>query len=74
MDWLGIPLLYGEQFRVADQDFVVDISRTERDLGWSPRYQDIDMLFEAYADYRRRCAGARAREGGEQARGRNRRA
>ena len=56
LDGLGLPLLYREQYGIADVDYVVETARTERELGWSPRDADVDMLCAAYEDYRRRRA------------------
>ena len=44
----GIRLLQKEQYSLADQQYIVDIEDTRRDLGWEPVYNDRDMLMEAY--------------------------
>lgn len=59
LEFVGFPLMYREQYRIADVHFVVDIEQTHERLGWRPGFTDEDMLFEAYAEYTRR-AGARA--------------
>lgn len=40
-----------EQFRIADVDYVLDTSAARRELGWTPRYDDAEMLWRAYATY-----------------------
>ena len=58
LDALGLPLLYAEQFKIADESYLVDITRTISALKWRPRYDDVDMVTAAYADFRRRNAAA----------------
>ncbi len=52
LDNIGLTIMYPEQFMIADEEYVLDISETEKDLGWSPKYNDEDMLKEAYHMYR----------------------
>ena len=52
LDRIGLTLMYPEQFMIADEEYVLDISKTERDLDWHPKYNDADMLQEAYKMYR----------------------
>lgn len=52
LDAIGLTLLYPEQFRIADLDFMVDISRTMDRLGWSPVHGDAEMMAAAYAEFR----------------------
>ncbi len=52
LDNIGLTIMYPEQFMIADEEYVLDISETEKDLGWSPKYNDEDMLKEAYRIYR----------------------
>lgn len=54
---IGIELLYKEQYEIADENYIVDISNTKRDLGWSPQYSDTDMLYQAYEYYQQEKAG-----------------
>jgi dTDP-glucose 4,6-dehydratase len=63
LDLLGWPLMDPEQYLIADEDCIVDVSRAERELGWRPRFADADMLLAAYAEYRK--ASAAGREGVE---------
>lgn len=51
LDSLNLPLLFPEQFEVADNDYVVDIGSTVRLLGWQPRHSDRDMMFAAYREF-----------------------
>ena len=48
---LGLEILYKEQYEIADEQYIVDISETEKDLGWRPQFNDADMLQEAYQQY-----------------------
>lgn len=51
---LDMPLMYKEQYMIADEEYVLDISETIKDLGWHPRYNDADMLIEAYRNYKQK--------------------
>jgi dTDP-glucose 4,6-dehydratase len=55
-DILGLPLMAPEQYLIADETCIVDISKAERELGWRPQYRDDDMLLAAYREYRRSSA------------------
>ncbi len=48
---LGIDLLYREQYEIADENYIVDIAATKRELDWTPRDTDEDMLAQAYEYY-----------------------
>lgn len=52
LDNIGLTVMYPEQFMIADEEYVLDISETEKDLDWHPQYNDEDMLIEAYKMYR----------------------
>lgn len=52
LDKMGIPLMDPEQYLIADETCVLDVSKAKRDLGWEPADNDVDMLFAAYRDYR----------------------
>ena len=54
LDNVGLTIMYPEQFMIADEEYVLDISETEEDLGWNPKYNDEDMLKEAYRMYKDR--------------------
>lgn len=53
LESIGVPLLYKEQYMIADVNYQVDISSTENELGWCPRYNDQDMIYQAYKEYKR---------------------
>jgi len=57
LEFVGLPLMDPEQYLIADEDCIVDISRGERELGWVPRYSDQDMLIQAYREYRQTMLG-----------------
>ena len=59
LDLIGHPLMDPEQYLIADEDCVVDVSRAERELGWRPRFADDEMLLAAYAEYRKTRAAER---------------
>jgi dTDP-glucose 4,6-dehydratase len=48
---IGLEIMYREQYMIADEDYILDISETERDLNWTPQYSDQEMIVEAYSDY-----------------------
>jgi dTDP-glucose 4,6-dehydratase len=52
LDLIGWPLMDPEQYLIADEDCIVDVSKAENELGWRPRFADHDMLLAAYAEYR----------------------
>lgn len=52
LDAAGLPLMYREQFMIADEEYVLDISETVRDLGWRPQFGDGQMLEEAWRIYK----------------------
>ena len=52
LDRLGIPLMDPEQYLIADETCVLDVSKGQRELGWAPKDSDEDMLIAAYDSYR----------------------
>jgi dTDP-glucose 4,6-dehydratase len=48
---IGFEIMYKEQYMIADEDYILDISETEKDLMWSPQYSDQDMIIQAYQEY-----------------------
>lgn len=52
LDDIGLTLMYPEQFMIADEEYILDISETKEDLVWQPKYNDADMLAEAYKMYK----------------------
>lgn len=57
LDWLNKPLMDPEQYLIADEMCVLDVSKGERELGWVPQYRDEDMLIAAYSEYRTKLSG-----------------
>ena len=51
LDRIGHPVMYREQYAIADLDCIVDIDATRTVLGWSPQYSDSDMLIQAYDEF-----------------------
>ncbi|PAF46404.1 hypothetical protein BKH41_09240 [Helicobacter sp. 12S02232-10] len=49
---IGFEIMYDEQYKIADEEYVLDISHTHKILGWTPLYKDKDMLIEAYKEYK----------------------
>ena len=63
LDRMNKPLMDPEQYLIADEECVLDVSKGERQLGWVPQYRDEDMLIAAYREYRAKkdgCAVANA--------------
>lgn len=52
LDNIGLTMMYPEQFMIADEEYILDITETKTDLGWQPKYNDADMLMEAYDNYK----------------------
>lgn len=57
LDFLNMPIMDPEQYLIADEMCVLDVSKAERDLGWVPQYRDEDMLIAAYREYRAKKNG-----------------
>ncbi|NDV86885.1 NAD-dependent epimerase/dehydratase family protein [Aurantimonas aggregata] len=57
LDRLNLPLMDPEQYLIADEMCVLDVSKGERQLGWVPQYRDEDMLIAAYTEYRAKREG-----------------
>lgn len=49
---LNLEIMYDEQYMIADENYVLDISKTEEDLDWHPKYSDSDMLCAAYKSFK----------------------
>ena len=48
LEIIGLPLLHKEQYKIADKNYIVDISDTYSKIGWKPKLSDKDMIIEAY--------------------------
>jgi len=57
LDLLNMPIMDPEQYLIADEDCVLDVSKGKRDLGWVPQFRDEDMLIAAYNEYRAKKSG-----------------
>lgn len=53
LDFINMPLMDPEQYLIADETCILDTSKAKRELGWTPRYNDSDMLISAYSEYRK---------------------
>ena len=51
LDTVNLPILYPEQFRIADQNCLLDIQGLKEDLNIHPKFNDKDILLEAYRSY-----------------------
>jgi dTDP-glucose 4,6-dehydratase len=60
LDLMNMPLMDPEQYLIADEECLLDVSKGQRDLGWVPQYRDEDMLIAAYTEYRAKIGEARA--------------
>jgi dTDP-glucose 4,6-dehydratase len=49
--FLRVGPLVPEQFRIAGVDYVLDTSAAQVQLGWSPQFDDVEMLWQAYEWY-----------------------
>ena len=52
LDLMNMPIMDPEQYLIADEECVLDVSKAERQLGWAPQYRDEEMLIAAYSEYR----------------------
>ncbi|MBS3651304.1 NAD(P)-dependent oxidoreductase [Pseudaminobacter sp. 19-2017] len=57
LDLVNMPIMDPEQYLIADEMCVLDVSKGERQLGWVPKYRDEDMLIAAYSEYRAKKDG-----------------
>ena len=48
MIYAYMPILYKEQYKIADKNYIVDISDTYSKIKWKPEQSDTDMIIEAY--------------------------
>jgi dTDP-glucose 4,6-dehydratase len=53
LDFINLPLMDPEQYLIADEVCILDTSKATRELGWTARYNDSDMLISAYSEYRK---------------------
>ena len=48
LEKMGLPILHKEQYKIADKNYIVDISDTYSKIKWKPEQSDTDMIIEAY--------------------------
>ena len=60
LDLVNMPIMDPEQYLIADEECLLDVSKAERQLGWVPRHRDEDMLIAAYGEYRAMRGGRAA--------------
>lgn len=53
LGFIGLEIMYKEQYMIADENYLLDISETEQDLGWQPKFNDRDMIVQAYNMYKK---------------------
>ena len=51
LEYIDLPIMYREQYMIADEEYLLDISETVSDLKWQPKYNDQDMLIAAYQEF-----------------------
>jgi len=61
LDFMNMPIMDPEQYLIADEDCLLDVSKGQRELGWVPQYRDEDMLIAAYNEYRAKIGKPLAR-------------
>ncbi len=52
LDRINKPLMDPEQYLIADETCVLDCTKAEAELGWTPKDDDTSMLLVAYHDYK----------------------
>ena len=52
LEKIGLPLMYREQYKIADINYLVDTTETTAELGWAPQYSDGDMMKQAFLEYK----------------------
>jgi len=57
LDLVNKPILDPEQYLIANEMSILDVSKGARELDWVPQYRDEDMLIAAYTEYRKTLAG-----------------
>ena len=52
LEKIGLPILHKEQYKIADKNYIVDISDTYSKIRWKPKQSDTDMIVEAYKHWK----------------------
>ncbi len=47
-DIVGLSIMYKEQYKIADKDIFLDISKAKNLLNWEPKFNDQEMINQAY--------------------------
>jgi dTDP-glucose 4,6-dehydratase len=55
---MNMPIMDPEQYLIADEMCVRETGRAQKDMGFVPQYNDMDMLIAAYDEYRGKIASA----------------
>ena len=53
LGWLGLEMMYKEQYMIADENYIIDISETRQDLDWIPQFNDTDMMLASFEEYQK---------------------
>ncbi|MCI8285816.1 MAG: NAD(P)-dependent oxidoreductase [Firmicutes bacterium] len=48
---IGFELMYKEQYMIADENYILDIKETKKELDWEPIYSYGHMIIEAYNEW-----------------------
>ncbi len=48
LDIIGIPIMDPEQYLIADETCVLDVTKAKKELNWVPKDNDTDLLIVAY--------------------------
>ena len=48
-----INLMYKEQYAIADKEYILDTKETKSTLNWEPIYNDREMIFSAYEEFKK---------------------
>ena len=52
LDVIGNPLMDPEQYLIADETCVLEMSKVKNELDWEPKDTDSDLLIIAYQSYK----------------------
>ena len=52
LEKMGLPILHKEQYKIADKNYIVDISDTYSKIRWKPKQSDTDMIVAAYKHWK----------------------
>lgn len=52
LDVIGMPIMDPEQYLIADETCVLEMSKVKKILDWEPKDTDSDLLIVAYRSYR----------------------